>query len=384
MPTHCCDQDGSTLVTVVGSLSADFTFRCRLPRLPKPGETVSGDKFTQSWGGKGANQAVAAGTLLTTPDCDVPRVQMIGCVSADDGLGTAYRDHLKDTGVGADYLNLLPGTSTGVAGIVVSGAADAENNIVVVPGTNGMLTPDMIGRRSEVSQAIENSKVLVLQCEVPVDAVVESLKVASRSSNTLSLLNAAPAPVVPGQQLPREAFKMVDILVVNEEEAAALDHLLNGSNDSPADVTKDPTAAMALADRLLKTSGTKWLCIVSLGGAGCAYACTDGSSGALPCPSAPSDMDKYCTSTVGAGDCMVGSLAAMLAAGEKNPERLCKLSMSVATQAVFGCPSRSRGEPACTCNAPGKTHNAGMIHDRYPKLDRCAQEVQEVLSKVVN
>ncbi|KAF4745440.1 hypothetical protein FOZ63_025074, partial [Perkinsus olseni] len=266
----------------------------------------------------------------------------------------------------------------------VSGAADAENNIVVVPGTNGMLTPDMIGGRPEVSQVIENSKVLVLQCEVPVDAVVESLKVASRSSNTLSLLNAAPAPVVPGQQLPREAFKMVDILVVNEEEAAALDRLLNGSNDSPADVTKDPTAAVALADRLLKTSGTKWLCIVSLGGAGCAYACTDGSSGALPCPSAPSDKDKYCTSTVGAGDCMVGSLAAMLAAGEKNPERLCKLSMSVATQAVFGCPSRARGEPACTCNAPGKTHNAGMIHDRYPKLDRCAQEVQEVLYKVVN
>lgn len=162
---------------------------------------------------------------------------------------------------------------------------------------------------------------LVLQCEVPVDAVVESLRVASKSSNTLSLLNAAPAPVVPGQQLPREAYKMVDILVVNEEEAAALDHLLSGKNESPADVTADPKAAIALADRLLKSSGTKWLCIVSLGGAGCAYACVDGSSGALPCPSAPSDRDKYCTSTVGAGDCMVGSMAALLASGEKNPTR---------------------------------------------------------------
>lgn len=154
------DLSSSCLVTVVGSISADFTFRCRLPRLPKPGETVSGDKFTKSWGGKGANQAVAAGTLLSTNATNVPRVQMIGCVSADDGLGTAYRDHLKDTGVGVDYLNLLPGTSntiylvarymsflgTGVAGIVVSGAADAENNIVVVPGTNGMLTPAMVLR----------------------------------------------------------------------------------------------------------------------------------------------------------------------------------------------------------------------------------------------
>ncbi|EER16713.1 Ribokinase, putative, partial [Perkinsus marinus ATCC 50983] len=240
------DLSSSCLVTVVGSISADFTFRCRLPRLPKPGETVSGDKFTKSWGGKGANQAVAAGTLLSTNATNVPRVQMIGCVSADDGLGTAYRDHLKDTGVGVDYLNLLPGTSTGVAGIVVSGAADAENNIVVVPGTNGMLTPAMV---------------LVLQCEVPVDAVVESLRVASRSPHTLSLLNAAPAPVVPGQQLPREAFKMVDVLVVNEEEAAALDLLLNGTNDSLADVTKDPKAATVLADRLLRTSGAKWLCI---------------------------------------------------------------------------------------------------------------------------
>ncbi|EER00130.1 hypothetical protein Pmar_PMAR014797 [Perkinsus marinus ATCC 50983] len=177
---------------------------------------------------------------------------------------------------------------------------------------------------------------------------------------------------------------MVDVLVVNEEEAAALDLLLNGTNDSLADVTKDPKAATVLADRLLRTSGAKWLCIVSLGGAGCAYACVDGSSGALPCPAAPSDKDKYCTSTVGAGDCMVGSLAAMLAAGEKNPERLCKLSMSVATQAVFGCPSRARGEAVCTCNAPGKTRNAGMIHDRYPKVGQCSEDVQQVLHKVVN
>ncbi|KAF4653702.1 hypothetical protein FOL47_010336 [Perkinsus chesapeaki] len=246
---------------------------------------------------------------------------MIGCVSADDGLGTSYRDHLTQCGVNVDNLYLIPNASTGVAGIVVSGAVDAENCIVVVPGTNGMLTPNMISGNGKVTKAIKDSKVLVLQCEVPVDAVVDALKVASESPNTLSLLNAAPAPVVPGQQLPRDAFKMVDILVVNEEEASALDNLFNGVDDSPEDVTKDPKAAAELARRLLKTSGAKWLCVVSLGGAGCAYACIDGTSDALVCPNPPDDKDKYCTSTVGAGDCMVGSMAAMIAAGEKDPRK---------------------------------------------------------------
>ncbi|WP_395728479.1 ribokinase [Nakamurella sp.] len=186
-------------IAVVGSLNMDLIVRS--PRLPAPGETVTGSGFSTSPGGKGANQAVAAAHAGG-------RVRMIGAVGSDE-FGTALIGALDDADVDTRLVRRKGGPS-GIALITVDDAA--ENTIVVVAGANAAMSSLDEADRA----AIGGADLLVLQLETPLDAVTEAARVAAAAGVPV-LLN--PSPV---RELPAELLAAVHLLVVNEIEAAAL------------------------------------------------------------------------------------------------------------------------------------------------------------------
>lgn len=241
-------------VVVVGSGNVDLV--SQVERIPLPGETVLSTGFATHAGGKGNNQATAsarAGAPTT----------FVGAFGDDDN-----GDQLR-TGLAADRVRILARTSpepTGTALIAVSAAG--ENSIVVNPGANATLTGLTVAERTAISEA----DIVLLQLEVPLDTVVD----AARTAAGTVVLNAAPA-----RRLPRELLDAVDLLVVNEHEAA----LLGG------------------AERLLDVVPA---IVVTLG--------ADGASvhtrGAEPArvPGIPVDV----ADTTGAGDTFCGALVAYL------------------------------------------------------------------------
>jgi len=186
-------------IVVVGSANMDLVITA--PTLPRPGETVLGDAFTQVPGGKGANQAIAAVRAGAG-------VAIVGAIGSD-AFGVSLRARLSASTVDTSLLRVVYGAS-GVALIVVDGTG--ENAIVVAPGANAALTE--LGAADLA--AIADADVLLLQLEVPVDTVLSAAQ-AARSAGTRVVLNAAPA-----RPLPPALSAAVDLLVVNQVEAVAL------------------------------------------------------------------------------------------------------------------------------------------------------------------
>ncbi|OLB65032.1 MAG: ribokinase [Actinobacteria bacterium 13_2_20CM_2_72_6] len=186
-------------IVVVGSANMDLVITA--PTLPRPGETVLGDAFTQVPGGKGANQAIAAVRAGAG-------VAIVGAIGSD-AFGVSLRARLSASTVDTSLLRVVYGAS-GVALIVVDGTG--ENAIVVAPGANAALTE--LGAADLA--AIADADVLLLQLEVPVDTVLSAAQ-AARSAGTRVVLNAAPA-----RPLPPALPAAVDLLVVNQVEAVAL------------------------------------------------------------------------------------------------------------------------------------------------------------------
>ncbi|MFC6017652.1 ribokinase [Plantactinospora solaniradicis] len=186
-------------VVVVGSTNLDLVVTT--PTLPRPGETVLGDALRTVPGGKGANQAVAAARAGAS-------CAFVGAIGRD-GFADQLRANLAESGVDVRCLRDVPGPS-GVALIAVD--ASAENIIVVAPGANGELTSLADPDRA----AVEAADVLLCQLEVPLSAVVQAAGWA-RDAGTTVVLNAAPA-----RPLPAELLDAVDLLVVNQVEAAVV------------------------------------------------------------------------------------------------------------------------------------------------------------------
>ena len=188
-------------IAVVGSLNVDYV--TKVGRLPVPGETVAATDLEVVFGGKGANQAVAAARQESA-------VTLIGSVGSDE-MGKAYLGHLEAEGIEIEGVRELPDTSTGAAFISVD--PRGENTIVVSGGANDQTSPDQIRVRDPF---ISEAKALLAQFEVPLAAVVEALKIANRSGVT-TVVN--PSPI-------RSTFPWatveVDYLIVNETEAAEL------------------------------------------------------------------------------------------------------------------------------------------------------------------
>ncbi|MFL5732100.1 MAG: ribokinase [Chloroflexia bacterium] len=197
-----------TRVVVLGSLNIDLVIR--VPHLPSPGETVTGHSFFQAPGGKGANQAVAAAKLGAN-------VHMVGRVGGD-AFGVALRESLRAAGADDSCVISTPDVSTGVALIFVDD--EGENVIVLDSAANARLsTQDVEAASSQISEA----DALLLQLEVPLETVLRAAQ-AARNGTAHLILNAAPA-----RELPGELFPLVDTLVVNREELAAL----SGSRAEP-------------------------------------------------------------------------------------------------------------------------------------------------------
>ncbi len=187
-------------ITVVGSVNLDLVASCRA--FPRPGETVAATGFSRSPGGKGANQALAARRL----GAEVALRAGVG----DDALAAEALALLEAAGVDLSGIKVVAGESTGIALITVDEVG--ENVIVVVPGANGKLLSDDLPDL--------NTDGVICQLEVPV-ATVEA---AARRASGLFCLNAAPSVTVPASLLDR-----ADVIVVNEEERAALGDSLDGS-----------------------------------------------------------------------------------------------------------------------------------------------------------
>jgi ribokinase len=142
-------------IVVIGSLSTDFIVQAE--RMPAKGETVLGTEFDTAFGGKGANQAVAAARLGS-------KVTFIGAVG-DDTFGTELRDNLLDNGIFCDEMETFAGVSSGTAHITIY---ENDNSIIVVPGTNGLVTPEVIEKKQDTILA---AKYVVIQNEIPLETI---------------------------------------------------------------------------------------------------------------------------------------------------------------------------------------------------------------------
>jgi len=276
--THHRNTDERTLmssITVVGSINTDLVIHT--PRLPALGESVIGSGFMTAPGGKGANQAVAAARLGAA-------VSMVGCVG-DDTFGRQRRGSLAENGVNVDYVYTDADKPTGTAMITVK---DGDNLIVVDPGANFCLTPAMV---EAAEAAIRDSSVLLVQLEVPYEAVTKAIRLAKKYGVRV-LLNPAPA-----RELDNDTYKMIDILTPNEIECAFLTGIPVGNAGQ----------AFAAAVRLLEKGVAS--VAVTLGENGTVY--TDGG-GIAHTPAFPVEA----VDTTAAGDTFSAALAVALCEGK--------------------------------------------------------------------
>jgi ribokinase len=185
-------------VVVVGSINMDLVIFTN--RFPNKGETIIGGEFLRIPGGKGANQAVAAKRLGAN-------VELIGCVG-DDLYGKDILSVLENEGIGTDYITVEPNNNTGVALITVN--QQGENTIILSQGSNRNLSPKLV-RQAE--QLIKKAHVLLLQLEVPVESVIESVSIAKKYKIPI-ILNPAPA-----MELDHSLLEKIDYLTPNETES---------------------------------------------------------------------------------------------------------------------------------------------------------------------
>jgi ribokinase len=265
------------MVVVFGSINLDLV--TRVARFPAPGETLTAESFATYPGGKGANQALAAARAGAV-------VQLFGAVGRDAFADPALA-LLAQGGVDLGGVARVAG-ATGCATILVD--AHGENCIAVAAGANAFADPESVP-----DSALVPGAVLVLQNEVPAPANAALITRAYRAGARI-ILNAAPA-----RSLSSELLRQVDVLVVNETEAAAL-----------AAAHGWPTAAPAFA---AAATASAFAVVVTLGKEG-ALAASGADTIRVQAP------DVEVIDTTGAGDALVGVLAAAIDARAPLPDAL--------------------------------------------------------------
>jgi ribokinase len=259
----------------VGSANIDLTTFA--DRFPKPGETIFGQKFDLGFGGKGANQAVAARLC----GADVFMVARVG----SDLFGPATIENFKKLGIDTTHVRQVEGLSSGVAPIFVE--PDGQNRILVVKGANDALKPADV---DEAAEMLKSTDCIVLQFEIPLDTVYYAIAFAHKHG-IRCILNPAP-----GQPVDMSALKGLDYFVPNESEAEAITGLAVRNIDD----------AKGCAAKLV--AGGIRRVIITLGAKGSLLAGREASSHVAPF--AVQSIDS-----TGAGDAFIGSFAVFLAEG---------------------------------------------------------------------
>ncbi|MEX2942939.1 ribokinase [Serratia fonticola] len=188
-------------LVVLGSINADHILN--INHFPQPGETVIGQQYKVAFGGKGANQAVAAGRSGAD-------IAFIACVGADD-IGERIRQQLATDRIDTQPIEAIADSTTGVALIFVN--AEGENVIGIDAGANAAVTPDYLNR---YRQRVIDADALLMQLESPLETVIAAAKLA-KQHQTQVILNPAPAC-----ELPDELLAMIDMITPNETEAQRL------------------------------------------------------------------------------------------------------------------------------------------------------------------
>jgi ribokinase len=277
-------------IAVVGSANIDLTTFAN--RFPKPGETIFGDKFDLGFGGKGANQAVAARLC----GAEVFMVARVGT----DLFGPATIENFRKQGIDPTHVKQVEGVSSGVAPIFVE--PNGQNRILVVKGANDALRPADIDAAAET---LKSAGCIVLQFEIPIETVYYAVSFA-RTNGIRCIVNPAPA-----QAVDMGALKNLDYLVPNESEAETLTGL-------PVRNVED---AKKCADKLL-AGGIRRI-IITLGANGSLLAGSKGSTHVPPFPVNSVD-------STGAGDAFIGSFAVFLAEGLQENEAVRKANLYAA------------------------------------------------------
>jgi ribokinase len=266
-------------IAVVGSANIDLTTFA--DRFPKPGETIFGRKFDLGFGGKGANQAVAARLC----GAEVFMVARVG----SDLFGPATIENFRKQGIDPTHVKQVEGLSSGVAPIFVE--PNGQNRILVVKGANDALKPADVDAAAET---LKSADCIVLQFEIPVETVYYTVEFA-RKHGIRCILNPAPA-----QSVDLGALADLDYFVPNESEAETI------TNQS----VKNVEEAKKCAERLVG-SGIRRV-IITLGANGSLLASRDGNEHVPP-------FAVNAVDSTGAGDAFIGSFAVFLA--ESVPER---------------------------------------------------------------
>jgi ribokinase len=311
-------------IAVVGSANIDLT--TFTDDIPRPGETIFGREFNLGFGGKGANQAVAARLC----GAEVSMVARVG----DDLFGPATIRNFESRGIHAGNVLVTTGVSSGVAPIFVE--SSGQNRIWVVKGANDRLSPADVDVAADL---LRRADFIVMQLEIPVETVYYTLRFAC-TSGIRTILNPAP-----GQPLDFGQIANANYVIPNEAEAEALTGMPVRNLDE----------AKACAARLVQNGLPR--VIITLGGNGALLA-AEGCMRHIP-PFKVTPVD-----TTGAGDAFIGSLAYFLASGSEEAEGISRANLYAAlstlapgTQKSFAPAERFEAEWKARGGGTGMTPN---------------------------
>ncbi|WP_058910745.1 ribokinase [Entomohabitans teleogrylli] len=267
-------------LVVLGSINVDHILN--LDQFPAPGETVTGHHYQVAFGGKGANQAVAAGRSGAD-------IAFIACVG-DDDIGGRVRQQLASDGIDIAPIGVVAQQPTGVALIFVN--SEGENVIGISAGANGALNPQRVADEEE---RIAAAAALLMQLESPLESVLAAAKIAHQHQ-TRVILNPAPAC-----ELPDELLALVNMITPNETEAEKLTGIKVGNDDEAA-----------LAANVLHGKGIETV-IITLGSRG-VWLSVNGSGQRIP------GFRVKAVDTIAAGDTFNGALVTAMLEGKALPD----------------------------------------------------------------
>jgi len=284
----------SPRIAVVGSANTDLTTFS--DSFPRPGETIFGSSFDLGFGGKGANQAVAARLC----GADVVMVAKVG----NDLFGEATVKNFAALGIDTAHVGIVEGVSSGVAPIFVD--PSGQNRIIVVKGANDTLKPADVDAAAADLRTVD---AIVLQFEIPLETIYYVVRFAQQNK-IRCIVNPAPS-----QPADLAALSAADYFIPNETEAEV--------------ITGVPVHSIEAAKRcasVLLEKGFRRV-VITLGSRGSLFATAEGAELIPPFPVAPKD-------TTGAGDAFIGSFAVFLAEGLAEKEALRRANLYAALSTI--------------------------------------------------